>query len=89
MHSAVLRTCSAFVILFFAGISYPSRNTAQSPSQNDDSAAERVWLAVEEQPRGQLRIDPIAAVDESDLTPVQTSCLSDAPASDDFSAKHL
>jgi hypothetical protein len=93
MHSAVLRTRAAFFILFFAGIFYPSQsssqNPAQSPSQNEDSANERVWLAVEEQPRGQLRIEPIATVDESGLTPVQTSCLSDAPASEDFSAKYL
>jgi hypothetical protein len=93
MHSTVLRTCAAFVILFFAGIFYPSQsspqNPAQSASQSDDSSNERVWLAVEEQPRGQLRIEPIATVEDSVLTPVQTSCLSDAPASDDFSAKYL
>jgi hypothetical protein len=89
MHSAVLRTRAAFVILFFAGIFYSSQNPAQSPSRSDDSSNERVWLAVEEQPRGQLRIEPIATVEDSVLTPVQTSCLSDAPASDDFSAKYL
>jgi hypothetical protein len=85
MHPAVLRTRAAFVILFFASIFYPSQN----PSQNTASANERVWLAVEEQPRGQLRVEPIATVDESDLTPVQTSCLSDALTSEDFSAKYL
>jgi hypothetical protein len=85
MQPAVLRTRAAFVILFSASIFYPSQN----PSQNADSANERVWLAVEEQPRGQLRIEPIATVDESDLTPVQTSCLSDALTSEDFSAKYL
>ncbi len=93
MHSAVLRTRAAFVIFSFAAILHPSQsspqNPAQSPSQNEDTANERVWLAVEEQPRGQLRIEPIATVEDSLLTPVQTSCLSDALASDDFPAKYL
>jgi hypothetical protein len=93
MHSAVLRTHAAFVILFFAGIFYPSPSSPQNPTQNPlqdaDSANERVWLAVEEQPRGQLRIEPIATVGDSVLTPVQTSCLPDAPATEDFSAKYL
>lgn len=89
MHSAILRIHAAIVILFFTGIFYPVQNPAQPPSQNGDSSNERIWLAVEEQPRGQLRIEPIATVENSVLTPVQTSCLSDAPASDDFSAKYL
>lgn len=93
MHSAVLRIRFAFVILFFAGIFYPSQSSPQKPtpvpSRNDDPANERVWLAVEEQPRGQLRIEPIATVKDSVLTPVQTNCLSDALTSEDFSAKYL
>lgn len=92
MHSAVLRTHAAFAILFFAGIFHLSQAPAQSPSpntRNDDSTSERVWLAVEEQPRGQLRIEPIATVDDSVLTPVQISCLSGAQTPDDFSANFL
>src|SRR5580693_2474546 len=85
MHPAVLRTRAAFVILFFASIFYPSQN----PSQNTASANERVWLAVEEQPRGQLRIEPIATVNESNLLPVQTSCLSAEGTPEDFAARYL
>jgi hypothetical protein len=92
MHSAVLRTCAAFVVLFSSCLFHLSLAPAQSPSpntQNDDSANERIWLAVEEQPRGQLRIEPIATVDDSVLTPVQTSCLSGEQTPDDFSVNFL
>lgn len=92
MHSAVLRTHAAFVILFFVGIFHLSQAPAQSPSpnpQNDDTTSERVWLAVEEQPRGRLRIEPIATVEDSVLTPVQTSCLSGEQTPNDFSASFL
>jgi len=85
MHSAVLRTCAAFVILLFAAIFHPS----QTLSQKDGPTSERVWLAVEEHARGQLAIEPIATVEDSVLTPVQTSCLSDALTPEDFSAKYL
>jgi hypothetical protein len=85
MHSAVLRTCAAFVILFFAAIFH----SIQIQSKNDDPTGERVWLAVEEHPRGQLLIEPIATLEDSVLTPVQTSCLSDALIPEDFSAKYL
>src|SRR5580704_11136678 len=85
MHSAVLRTCAAFVILLFAAIFHPS----QTLSQKDGPTSERVWLAVEEHARGQLAIEPIATVEGSVLTPVQTSCLSDAVTPENFSSKYL
>jgi hypothetical protein len=85
MHSAVLRTCAAFAIFSFAAAFLPS----QTQSQNDTSNNERVWLAVEERTRGQLLIEPIATVEDSALTPVQTGCLADAETPDDFSAKYL
>jgi hypothetical protein len=89
MHFAVLRTCAAFVILSFAVILYPSHTPAQNPSPKDDPAGNRVWLVVEEHSRGQLPIEPLATVEDSVLAPVQTSCLSDALAPEDFSAKYL
>ncbi len=89
MHSAVLRTCAAFVLLCFAAIFLPAQNSAEKTSQNDDPSQDHVGLAVEEQPRGQLRIEPIATVDENELTPIQTSCVSFQQASEDFSAKYL
>ncbi len=85
MYSEVLRTCAAFVIFFFVGISLPSQNLSRKESPTE----ERVWLAVEEQSRGKLLIEPIATVEESVLTPVQTSCLSDAQTPEDFSEKYL
>jgi hypothetical protein len=74
MHSAVLRTCAAFVFLSFAVIFHTPQNASQDPPASEAPSNERVWLAVEEQPRGRLRIEPIATVKESNLTPVQTSC---------------
>jgi hypothetical protein len=40
-------------------------------------------------PSAQLLIEPIAAVEDSVLTPVQTGCLSDAVTPEDFSSKYL
>ncbi len=37
----------------------------------------------------QLSIEPIATVDENELTPIQTSCLSDQQPPDDFAGKFL
>jgi hypothetical protein len=85
MHSAILRICAAFVFLSFAGISHPS----QTCSQVDDPAKSRVWLAVEEHPRGQLTIEPVATMDQNELTPIQTSCVSDQQSPEDFAAKYL
>jgi hypothetical protein len=85
MYSAVSRTCAAFLsVCLLAFSTHLQRGqSAQQP------ANERVWLAVEEQPRGQLRIEPIAAVTGNELTPIQTSCLSDTESAEDFSAPYL
>jgi hypothetical protein len=85
MRSAVLRTSAAFVIIFIAIALRPS----QSSSQYTESSSERVWLAVEEHARGQLTIEPIATVDDGDLAPIQTSCMSYGETTEDFSAKYL
>lgn len=69
MPSAVWRTCAAVACVSLAA-------AVANPQQNE-TAGQHVWLAVEEQPRGQLRIEPIATVDAGQLTPVQSSCLSD------------
>jgi hypothetical protein len=89
MHSAVPRTCAAFLFLSLASTFHTPQNGSQDPPAGEGPANERVWLAVEEQSRGQLRIEPIATVEDSLLTPVQTSCLPDAQTPDDFSAKYL
>ncbi len=89
MHSAVLRTCAAFVFLFLAAIFLPGQNSPEKAAQNDSTVDDRVWLAVEEQPRGQLRLEPVATVDENELTPVQTSCVSYEQPPEDFSARYL
>jgi hypothetical protein len=81
MYSAVLRTCAAFVFLCFASI-LPA-------SQDENSTNQRVWLAVEEPSRGQLRIEPIAKVDDGELTAVLPSCLSEAVNSQDAAEKYL
>jgi len=50
-----------------------------------------VWLAVEEPSRGQLRIEPIAAVEHGELTGILPDCLSDSSDanSDDPAAEYL
>ncbi len=88
MYSAVLRTCAAFVSLFFAAIFLGAQNSAEKPLAKEQTE-DRVWLAVEEQARGQLRIEPIATVEENELTPIQTSCVSYEETPEDFSAKYL
>jgi len=89
MCSAVLRTCAAFVYLYFAAIFLAAQNSSEKPFQHDQANEDRVWLAVEEQARGQLRIEPIATVEENQLTPIQTSCVSYEQAPENFSAKYL
>lgn len=93
MYSAVVRTCAAFVSLFFAAIFLEAQNSAVKPLQHNQGNEDRVWLAVEEQPRGQLRVEPIAIIDDNELTPIQTSCVSyeETPEEtpEDFSAKYL
>lgn len=81
MHPVVLRTCVVFVSVCFAGIS--------PQSQNENPTDQRVWLAVEEHSRGQLRIEPIATVDDGELTAVLPSCMSDTVVSQDAAAKYL
>ena len=89
MYSAVVRTCAAFVFLFFAAIFLSAHNSTEKPLHRDQANEDRVWLAVEEQARGQLRIEPIATVDDNELTPIQTSCVSYEETPEDFSAKYL
>jgi hypothetical protein len=89
MHPAILRICAAFVIFPFAVILHRSHIPAQNSSVNDNPTESRVWLAVEEHSRGELLIEPIATVEDSVLTPVQTSCLSDTVTAEDFSSKYL
>jgi len=81
MHSVALRSYAASAIFCLASL------LPQSPKASPSN--EHVWLAVEEQPRGQLRAEPIATVDENGLTPIQTSCLSDERAPEDFAADFL
>lgn len=83
MHPAVGRACAAIVFLCLARIF--------SASQNEGSKKERVWLAVEEPSRGQLRIEPIATVEDGELTAILPNCLSDSSDanSDDPSVEYL
>jgi hypothetical protein len=87
MRSAVLRTCAALLFFPFAAFFAESQEN-DSPSHSN-SGNDRVWLAVEEQPRGQLSIEPIATVSGNQLTPVQTSCLSAEDGPEDFAAQYL
>jgi hypothetical protein len=89
MPSAVLRSYAAFAVFTFAVILHPSHIPAQDSAQHDNPTENRIWLAVEGQSRAQLIIEPIATVEDSVLTPVQTSCLSDALTPEDFSSKYL
>lgn len=69
MSSVVLRTCAAVAFACFA--------SAFPQAHEDNPAQDRIWLAVEEQPRGELRIEPVAKVDGEHLIPIQANCLSD------------
>jgi len=89
MHSAVLRACAAFVSLFFAAIFLSAQNSAEKSLHHSQANEDLVWLAVEEQTRGQLRIEPIATVEENQLTPIQTSCVSYEETPEAFSAQYL
>jgi hypothetical protein len=89
MHPAVLRICAAFVIFPFAVILHPSHIPTRNSSEKDHPTENRVWLAVEERSHAQLVIEPIATVEDSVLTPVQTSCFSDTLTPEDFSSKYL
>jgi hypothetical protein len=89
MRPAILRICAAVVIFPFAVILHPSHIPVQNSSQNDNPTENRVWLAVEGHSRAELLIEPIATVEDSVLTPVQISCLSDALTPEDFSSKYL
>jgi hypothetical protein len=89
MYSAFPRTCAAFVFLFFAAIFLSAQNLAEKPLQYGKANEDRVWLAVEEQARGQLRVEPIATVDDNELKPIQTSCITYEETPEDFSAKYL
>jgi hypothetical protein len=81
MFPAVLRTCAAFV--FFC---VP---TVFSATQENIPTDERVWLAVEEQSRGLMRIEPIATADDGELTAILPSCLSEAADPQGDAAKYL
>src|SRR5690348_11979237 len=81
MPYAVLRTFAAVVSVCLAVV-------FANPHQNE-TADPRVWLAVEEQPRGQLRIEPIATVNDGQLTRIQSSCRSDELDAQDPAAGFL
>jgi len=66
MSLAVLRISAALSLVFLFSI--PSK------TQNKKPSAERVWFAVEERPRGQLRIEPFAIVSDGELEPFPSPC---------------
>ncbi len=81
MQSAVLRTCAAFLL---AGIfSIPSETQNESPS------VERVWFALEEHPRGQLRMEPIALVSDGELRKIPSACSEDNSEYQQFVSSYL
>lgn len=79
----VVRVCAAVALVCLASLVFASQ------SSREHIAEERVWLAVEEQSRSQLRIEPIATIAENQLVPVQTSCLDAVQPADDLASKYL
>jgi hypothetical protein len=86
MCSASLRAVA--VVSFVVICSVPSETQSQKPS--DPSAEQqRVWFAVEERPRSELRIEPIAIVSDHELTHVPTLCSSENSGNEAFASQSL
>lgn len=66
MQRAAARIFTAFVFVFLSSVS--------SRTQNEKSPSERVWFAVEERPRGHLRVEPIATVTDGKLFRFPSAC---------------
>jgi len=66
MPSAVVRISAALFAVFLFSV--------PSETQSEEPAAERVWFAVEERPRGQLRIEPFTIVSEGELVRFPSAC---------------
>ena len=71
MSSAVVRVSAALLFVFLFSI--------PSETQNEKPSEERVWFAVEERSRGQLRIEPFAVVSEGELIRFPSSCTDEYP----------
>jgi hypothetical protein len=66
MRRAVARISAAFVLVFVFSIC--------SKTQSEKPQSERVWFAVEERPRGRLRIEAIATVHDGNLVRFASPC---------------
>jgi hypothetical protein len=71
MPRAVARISAALLFVFPFSTS--------SKTQIEKSPNERVWFAVEERPRGQLRVEPFAIVTDGKLAPLPSSCSEELP----------
>jgi hypothetical protein len=81
MQSAVLRTCAAILLASLFSLS--------SETQNERPSGERVWFALEEHPRGQLRMEPIAVVSDGELTRVPSACSEENSEYQQFISSYL
>ncbi|HTT34056.1 MAG TPA: hypothetical protein VMH48_10680 [Methylomirabilota bacterium] len=67
MSSAVVRISAGLLVVCLFSI--PSK------TQNEKPPAEQVWFAVEERPRGQLRIEPFAIAGDGKLNRFPSPCM--------------
>jgi hypothetical protein len=67
MQRAMARISAALVFVYLCSIS--------SQTQDEKPPSERVRFAVEERPRGHLRIEPIATVGDGKLVRFPSSCM--------------
>jgi hypothetical protein len=83
MCSAFLRTVAAVSLVLLYSTASETRSNKSSAGQ------QRVWFAVEERPRGELRLEPIAIVSDHELTRVPTVCSGENSDNEAFASQYL
>jgi hypothetical protein len=81
MPSANLRIVPALLFVLFC--SSPSETQTEKPPE------ERVWFAVEERPRGQMRMEPFARVSDGTLVRAPSPCTEEDAGAEPFASAHL
>ena len=81
MSSATLRIAAAVLLLLSCSI--------PSETQDEKPPGGRVWFAVEERPRGEVRIEPFAIVSDGQLVRAPSICSEDDSGVEKFASTYL